>query len=437
MGLSTVIYIASSVCYILEDMSFDKNKKILQKKVQEIFRNNRREGFSIFHGKKYNYIAPADREYLYQWLWDTAFHAIVLSHFDTDQAKQEIKNFLKAQREDGFLPHIIFWGNKIVLQHWAYMESKLSLRPKTTAISQPPALALAVETIYKKDKDRVFLKKVLPQLARFHRWLIKDRDPDGDGLVSVITSYESGMDELPVFQYVLGHRKSGDLKYWYYHRKPDILNLVNQFESRQILDQDYFNVEELLFNCVFIEASRALSRLFLTIGEKKESSYFAKVAKKAENSLLTKCWDEKDKIFYSLYSKDEKKAKVKTVAGLLPLFLDGLKGNQLEALVNKHLLNPKEFWTEYPVPSVAKNEPYYNPTQGLRMLWRGPTWINTNWFIVKGLRKHGLNKIADEIVQKMLKMIEKEGFREYYNPETGQGYRRKNFGWSTLILDLL
>jgi hypothetical protein len=37
----------------------------------------------------------------------------------------------------------------------------------------------------------------------------------------------------------------------------------------------------------------------------------------------------------------------------------------------------------------------------------------------------------------MVEMIEKWGFREYYNPETGQGYRRENFGWSTLILDLL
>jgi hypothetical protein len=34
-------------------------------------------------------------------------------------------------------------------------------------------------------------------------------------------------------------------------------------------------------------------------------------------------------------------------------------------------------------------------------------------------------------------MIEKSGFREYYHPETGEGYRRENFGWSTLILDLL
>jgi len=70
-------------------------------------------------------------------------------------------------------------------------------------------------------------------------------------------------------------------------------------------------------------------------------------------------------------------------------------------------------------------------------LWRGATWINANWFVVKGLQKHGYSDIADEIIEKMCKMITKYGFREYYNPETGLGYRRKNFGWSTLIIDLL
>jgi hypothetical protein len=57
--------------------------------------------------------------------------------------------------------------------------------------------------------------------------------------------------------------------------------------------------------------------------------------------------------------------------------------------------------------------------------------------IIKGLRKNGYNELADEITQKTIAMVEKEGFREYYNPETGKGYRRENFGWSTLVLDLL
>src|SRR3989344_5371324 len=119
--------------------------------IKKLFKSNLKTGYSKWKKTDYQFISPSNKEYVYQWLWDTAFHAIVLSHFDTDWAKKEIKNFLLGQWEDGFLPHIIFWGDGFNLPHWAYIESKLSIRPKTTALTQPPALALAVEAIYERD----------------------------------------------------------------------------------------------------------------------------------------------------------------------------------------------------------------------------------------------------------------------------------------------
>lgn len=415
-------------------------KADLINKAGDIFRNNLHEGYSEWTNSNFKYISPAKKEYVFQWLWDTAFHAIVLSHFDTKWAKSEITNFLLGQREDGFLPHIIFWGNKKILPHWAYIESELSLQPRVSSITQPPLLALAVETIYRRDQDLSFLYEVLPKIAKFHRWLLENRDPDGDYLLSIISANESGLDELPVFQYALGYKGNDAVKLHYYFRKPDFLNQVHGFENRTILAKDYFNVEELMFNCVFIEASRSLSRLYSILEKDLEASFFFNTAKKSEEALLEKCWSDKDGIFYSLFSKKEKQASVKTISSLMPLFLDGLRGEKLEALIG-HLHNTDEFWTKYPVPSVSKDEHYYEPedtpTHKLKLIWRGPTWINTNWFIVKGLRKHGYYEIADEIVAKMMAMIKKNGFREYYNPETGVGYRHHNFGWSTLIIDLL
>jgi glycogen debranching enzyme len=424
-------------------MDFNINDKdSLITKIKTIFEGNLRKGHAKWAKTNFRFIAPASKEYVYQWLWDTAFHAIVLSHFDTKWAQNEIRNFLKAQWTDGFLPHIVFWeGNTANLPHWAFIESKLSLRPHTTSITQPSAFPLAVEIIYKKDNDKEFLKEVLPKLARHHRWLLEHRDPDNDHLLAIISPNESGMDELPVFQYAVGFLGSDTARMHYYYRRGDLLNQLYKFNNKTILQKDHFNVEELMFNTVFIEANYSLSRLFKEIGDDNESAYFEQLAKKGEQSLLTKCWDEKEHIFYSLFSKHEKMAKVKSVASLAPLFLSGLKGTQLTQLIEEHLLNPKEFWTDYPVPSVAKSEPYYVPTDTpaykVKLLWRGPTWVNTNWFVIKGLRKHGYDEIADQIVDKMKDMVQEHGFREYYNPETGEGYRRENFGWSTLMLDLI
>lgn len=422
-------------------MSSAALKLKLTSEVKSIFEENLLSGYSKWKNTNYKFICPATKEYTFQWLWDTAFHAIVLSNFDTKWAKSEISNFLIGQQDDGFIPHVIFWGDSKILPHWGYIESRISPRPRTTAITQPPALALAVEEIYNKDPDKQFLESVLPKLAKFHRWLLENRDPDGDHLLSIISPNESGMDELPVFQVVSGYTGTSSAKLRYYFRKPDLLNKRYRFNSKTILDKDYFNVEEILFNCVFIEASRSLSRLFAQLGNSSESLFFEQAALKSEKSLLEKCWDPKEQIFYSLYSKHENMAKVKTIASLLPLFLEGLEGNKLNSLVEKHLLNSEEFWTSYPVPSVAKSEPFYNPAEPpeykMKLLWRGPTWLNTNWFIIRGLRKHKFDKIADAITKKTVDMVLDHGFREYYNPETGQGYRRQNFGWSTLVLDLV
>jgi hypothetical protein len=69
-------------------------------------------------------------------------------------------------------------------------------------------------------------------------------------------------------------------------------------------------------------------------------------------------------------------------------------------------------------------------------IWRGPSWINTNWFLSKALRQHGFSDLADIIVAKSQECIEKSGFREYYHPYTAEGLGARDFGWSTLILDM-
>jgi len=44
--------------------------------------------------------------------------------------------------------------------------------------------------------------------------------------------------------------------------------------------------------------------------------------------------------------------------------------------------------------------------------------------------------LADTIVARSREAIEKSGFREYYHPYTGEGLGARDFGWSTLILNM-
>jgi hypothetical protein len=44
---------------------------------------------------------------------------------------------------------------------------------------------------------------------------------------------------------------------------------------------------------------------------------------------------------------------------------------------------------------------------------------------------------ANEVREMTRKLLEKSGFREYFNPETGEGYGAEEFTWGTLYLDMV
>lgn len=104
--------------------------------------------------------------------------------------------------------------------------------------------------------------------------------------------------------------------------------------------------------------------------------------------------------------------------------------------MDTHFFDSEEFDTPFPIPSVAKNHTSFNPTESI-YIWRGPTWIVSNWFLHQFLMEKGYNKEADELIDSIKKLIDKSGFREYYNPFTGEGYGAKDFTWAGLVTDMI
>ena len=103
-----------------------------------------------------------------------------------------------------------------------------------------------------------------------------------------------------------------------------------------------------------------------------------------------------------------------------------------------HLLNPDEYWAEFPIPSTAMNHPTYRPeTVGGNLVWRGPTWINSNWYLARGLIRHGRVDLARVIANQSIVAMRKSGVREYYNPQSASGRGAPDFSWSTILLDLV
>ena len=89
-------------------------------------------------------------------------------------------------------------------------------RPHASTITQPPITPDAVLAVYRATGDLGFVQEVLPALAAYYDWFVRRRDPDGDGLVSLIHPWEAGWDSSPRWDHYTGADPGDDegLKRW-------------------------------------------------------------------------------------------------------------------------------------------------------------------------------------------------------------------------------
>jgi glycogen debranching enzyme len=124
------------------------------------------------------------------------------------------------------------------------------------------------------------------------------------------------------------------------------------------------------------------------------------------------------------------------VSGLIPLTLPDLSAQVVGGLVQT-LAGPRFAATNAAVlgvPSFDRTDDRYDP----RRYWRGPSWLNTTWLIATGLRRHGYLNEAAKLDRDLVQSVRDQGFREYFNPDTGSGHGTDDFSWSAaLVVHLL
>ncbi len=129
----------------------------------------------VFEGHQYT--VPSPTSYPYQWLWDSCFHAIILSHWSTEDAKKELLSLISKQFPNGMVPHIIYWGGKTDNHDNDHLNRIDWGKEDTSTITQPPLIAQASMRIYQKDNDKNFLETIYPHIKSFCEYLIKESDP--------------------------------------------------------------------------------------------------------------------------------------------------------------------------------------------------------------------------------------------------------------------
>ena len=407
----------------------------LRSSVTALYLANRRQGYAAWCRAEYDYVCPSANTYPFQWFWDSCFHAIVLSHLDSGRAEAELRTLLINQQPDGFIPHVIHWTAEQPEHLRPYRVAGPS--PWLSASMQPPVLAEAVAAVAGRGRGNAYVREVLPAVRRYYDWCDRVRDPDRDGLIAMLEPHESGMDQTPAYDAYLGVAGDDPSAFAAAWRPVAESNAQAGHQASALFELDRFVVEDVAVNALYAENQRVLSGLLAGIGDADGAAELGKRAARTMASLLDRCWSSSDRDFHGLAGRAEELLPADTSAGLLPILLADLPSAIVDRIAHR-LEDPADFGASYPVPSVSLGNPAYRRAPaGGSVLWRGPSWINTNWYIARGLRRHGRDELATRIDDASLQLVERSGFREHYDAESGQGYGAKGFAWSALVLNAL
>lgn len=411
-----------------------------------------------------DYTIPAEGLYPHQWLWDSCFIAIGIAEYDVERAKKELSSLLRGQWSNGMLPHMIFDNSdehkrdRNIWQSWRNAHAPDNLA--TSGLTQPPMLAEAVVKIGKKlskVERRSWYQDMYPALLAYHQWLYKERDPHNEGLVLLIHPWESGLDNSPPWVNQL-----------HLHDRPWWVNLVEKlrldkialflrrdtahvppgqrldsidallyfailqrlkrknWDTEKILERSHFSFQDLTYNCILIRANSLLKQIAKTIGRELPEELSTSIEKAEE--ALELLWDGFYKQYYSRTFITHKLVKEASIATLMPLYAGSITKERASELV-KLMSSPSQFGTDYPVPSVPLSSKFYKQLG----YWQGPTWLNTNWLIIDGLKRYGFESEAKKIIDASLKMVTKHGPYEYFSAKSGKPAGAKNFSWTAAL----
>jgi uncharacterized SAM-binding protein YcdF (DUF218 family)/tetratricopeptide (TPR) repeat protein len=392
-----------------------------------------------------------------QWLWDSCFHAMILAPSEPGVAREELRSVVANQWSSGMVGHMnYFRGDANVapagsrpfferfLQTPEGAEIPQAERKRFTEtywsgtqrsdITQPPVLAMAVEEVLAADPDMEFLREMLPKLKAHYDYLAARRDPDDDGLISIIHPWESGWDNSQRWD-VLLEVEDPSQKSSYDTRKMRLVSLYKRvgWNLDEIFEMDEFQAEPVDFNVLYSLNLSSLARLYDRVGDFQSARLYSARAAKTRRAIFSEMWDG-DK-YVDLLGRQGTPSTVKSAAMFYPMMLDGEPHGR--RLVEQHLLNPSEFHTPYGLPTTSLDHPHFDGNE----YWRGNVWINVNYFVWSGLQKlssenpdyEPAKKAAAHLKDSAFKLLDEGGFYEFFNPEDGRGFGAKTFGWNGLV----
>lgn len=354
---------------------------------------------TIYEPEKERVISPVSRVWSVGWGgyvlfdWDTFFAATLASIGDRDLAYANAIEILREETPRGFVPNYARSGG------W-----------KSVDRSEPPVGAITVLGLYNKFHDRWFLEETYTPLMKWNRWWAEHRDfqgylawgSDGDNQPADLDDnsrgtragaiLESGLDNSPMYDTTTYNAQSHVLEF------ADV-GLMSMY----IADCD-----------ALAEIADALNK---TADAKELRDRSARYRAK-----LATLWDARAGIFLNKDLHTGQMSMRLSPTNFYPMLAHAATPEQAKTMVEKHLLNTKEFWGEWVIPSIERDDPAFHDQD----YWRGRIWGPMNYLVYLGLMNYDDAAARKEFAQKSYDLFlkewkEKAHVHENYNAILGTG----------------
>ncbi len=326
-------------------------------------------------------------------LWDSFFHAILQSVNELTLAEANIRVVL---------------GDHALMQE-GYPTNYVVSTLRSGDRSQPPIGSLAVWKLYRRFGNTGFLEWAYPRLKRWHEWWKTHRDGNADGLLEwgsnpnasevgndagtlFAAACESGMDNSPLYDEASYDPALGTM-----------------------------NLSDVGLNSLYTADAMFLSKIADALGEADDKRAFDSEYAALRERINATLWNDETQAYMDRFWDGRFSSHLGPTM-FYPLIAGIPDSERANQLVRRHLLNEKEFWGEFVIPSISKNDPAFRE----QLYWRGRIWPSVNYLVYLGLKAYRFDDIAFELARRSANLFMREWnlrghCHENYNAITGEG----------------
>ncbi len=360
--------------------------------------------------------------------WDTFFAAIQYGLFSKKLAFATFLSMLDEITPEGMIPN---FG---------------SATGQSRDRSEPQVGALCAWKLYVQFGEKWFLEECFERLLEWNRWRFRERDFNGDGLLELAsTTYEAEYDEIvangapsyegidgPVSTEHTSHGRRG-AKWESGLDNSTMWDRAVYNETCHCLELSYVGL-----NALMAADSRLLARIGHEIGASQEViDELEERAERLSDRINEELWCGERGIYLNRHWSGEFDPTLSLTH--FYVWMTGKVDEERNKKLLSHLLNEEEFWGEYVIPNIARNDASFEEQD----YWRGRIWAPTNFLVGEALLCAGNREVWEELAERGYRMFLREWKKkgvvgENYNAITGETAEKANsdkfYHWGALLV---